>query len=171
MKPLMVFSMAMLALIVLMATFDVHLGEIAPTVHVAPDMLGNVLYVCPAASSGWDSAADILRTVRTPILIIMFFALIMLLFAWGWALYQNLLKDKFNQNAFVKPWGFTKLFFWAVVILMLAMHTPNYYRTVHIRGVDGNFVLCENNTPNRGEWQNVLDGRWPKAAKYTSVTQ
>lgn len=171
MKPLMVFSMAMLALIVLMATFDVHLGEITSTVHVAPDMLGKVLYVCPAESSGWDSAANILRDMRTPIFILVFFALIMLLFAWGWSLYQNLLKDKFNQNSFVKPWGFTKVFFWAMVILLLVINTPNHYRTVHIRGIDGNFVLCENNTPNRGEWKNILDGRWPKAAKYTSVTE
>ena len=167
----MIFSMAMLALILLMSAFDVHLGDITPTVRVANDMLGNVLYVCPAKSNGWDSAADILKTFQTPIWIGVFFALIMLLFAWGWSLYQNLLKDKFDKNKFIKPWGFTKLFFWAIVILLLVTHTPNYYRTVHIRGVDGNFVLCENNTPNRPEWKTVLDGHWPKAAKYTSVTQ
>ena len=64
-----------------------------------------------------------------------------------------------------------KLLFWAVVILLLATNTPNHYRTVHIRGVAGNFVLCENNTPNRAEWKDVLDGRWPKAALYKNVTK
>ena len=168
MKPTMIFALAMLTFVTLMAALDVHLGDISPTVHVPENMLGNVLYVCPAESHGWDSAANVLRAMRTPLILMMFFALAMLLFAWGWALYQNLLKDKFNQNAFLKPWGFTKILFWAVVILMLVMHTPNHYRIVHVRGYDGNLVLCENNTPNT--WQDIGDGRWPKAAKYKSVT-
>ncbi len=171
MKPTMIFALAMVTLIALMASFDVHLGNITPTIRVPENMLGDVLYICPAVSSGWDSAAEILRTIQTPITIAVFFAMTMLLFTWGWALYQNLLKDKFNRNMFLKPWGFTKLLFWAVVILLLATNTPNHYRTVHIRGVAGNFVLCENNTPNRAEWKDVLDGRWPKAALYKNVTK
>ncbi len=171
MKPTMIFALAMVTLIALMASFDVHLGNIVPTIRVPENMLGDVLYICPAVSSGWDSAAEILRTIQTPITIAVFFAMTMLLFTWGWALYQNLLKDKFNRNMFLKPWGFTKLLFWAVVILLLATNTPNHYRTVHIRGVAGNFVLCENNTPNRAEWKDVLDGRWPKAALYKNVTK
>lgn len=171
MKPTMIFALAMVTLIALMASFDVHLGNIAPTIRVPENMLGDVLYICPAVSSGWDSAAEILRTIQTPITIAVFFAMTMLLFTWGWALYQNLLKDKFNRNMFLKPWGFTKLLFWAVVILLLATNTPNHYRAVHIRGVAGNFVLCENNTPNRAEWKDVLDGRWPKAALYKNVTK
>lgn len=167
MKPTMIFALAMMTLIILMSSFDVHLGNIAPTIHVPENMLGDVLYVCPAKSNGWDSAAEILKTIQTPILIAVFFALTMLLFAWGWALYQNLLKDKFNRNAFLNPWGFTKIFFWAVVILLLVTNTPNHYRTVHVRGYNGDLVLCENNTPNT--WQDVGDGRWPKAAKYKNV--
>ena len=167
MKPTMIFALAMLTLVVLMASFGVHFGDVAPTVHVSPDNLGNALYICPAASNGWDSAAHMLRTIRTPLLIMLFFAAFMLAFAWGWGLYQNLLKDKFNKNAFLKPWGFTKLLFWAVVIVMLVMNTPNRYRTVHVRNFPGNYVLCENNTPN--DWKNIGDGKWPKAVRYNFV--
>ncbi len=170
MKPTMIFALAMMTLIILMSSFDVHLGSVAPTV-VLPNNVnpGDVLYVCPATSSGWDSAAEILQGMQTPIWIAVFFALTMLVFAWGWALYQNLLKDKFNRNLFLNPWGFTKLFFWAVVILLIAINTPNHYRTVRIRGAAGAYVLCENNTPNRPEWKNVGDGRWPKAAMYKNI--
>ena len=167
MKPTMIFALAMLTLIVLMAAFDVHLGNIAPTVHIKPEFSSVALYICPAESSGWDSAADVLRTMRRPLFIGLFFALTMLIFTWGWALYQNLLKDKFNRNSFLKPWGFTKLLFWAWVIVLLAINTPNHYRTVHVRNFPGNYVLCENNTPN--QWQDIGDGKWPKAVKYKSV--
>lgn len=171
MKPTMIFALAMLALVALMAAFDVHLGGIAPTIKVPENMLGDVLYICPAVSDGWDSASGILRSIQKPVTIGLFFAMTMLLFTWGWALYQNLLKDKFNRNMFLKPWGFTKILFWALVIVTLAMNTPNHYRIVHVRGVAGNFVLCESNTPNRPEWKTVLDGRWPKAASYKNVTK
>ena len=173
MKPTMIFALVMLTLVILMASFDVHLGNIEPTVIVPDNMLGNVLYICPAQSDAWDSASEILKTIRTPILIGVFFALIMLMFTWGWALYQNLLKDKFNKNMFLKPWGFTKLLFWAVVILLIATNTPNHYRTVHIRGVSGNYVLCEKNTPN--SWPDVPvlteNGTWPQPIKYNFVTK
>ena len=169
MKPSMVFALAMLTLIILMTSFGIHVGNIAPTVHVNDGIsLGDVLYVCPAASSGWDSASEILKTMRTPLMIGIFFTLTMLIFAWGWSLYQNLLKDKFNKNMFLKPWGFTKLWFWAVVILLIALNTPNHYRTVHVRGYDGPLILCENNTPNT--WPDVYDGKWPKAVIYKNVT-
>ena len=170
MKPTMIFALAMMTLVILMASFGVHLGNIAPTVHVRPGIsLGDVLYVCPANSAGWDSASEILKTINTPIVIGVFFAMTMLLFVWGWALYQNLLKDKFNRNAFIKPWGFTKLLFWAIIILLIATNTPNHYRTVHLRGYNASeLVLCENNTPN--SWKNVYDGKWPKAVRYKDVT-
>lgn len=170
MKPTMIFALAMLTIICLMASFDIHLGSTAATVHVPTNMLGQVIYVCPAASSGWDSASSILKTMETPLWIGVFFAMTMLIFSWCWSLYQNLLKDKFNRNMFLKPWGFTKILFWAVVILLLAINTPNHYRNVHVRGYHATpLVLCEQNTPNT--WKDVGDGHWPKAAKYQSVTK
>ena len=170
MKPTMIFALAMLTLVILMTSFDVHLWGVASTVQLPKNVNpGNVLYVCPAISSGWDSAAEILQKMQKPIWIGVFFALTMLMFAWGWGLYQNLLKDKFNRNLFLNPWGFTKLWFWAVVILLIAINTPNHYRTVRIHGAPGAYVLCENNTPNRPEWKDIRDGKWPKPVLYKNV--
>ena len=70
--------------------------------------------------------------------------IIVLLFAWGWALYQNLLKDKFNADVYKNPWGITKIVFWAVIIAVLLVKTPNYFRRVDVRGHGNNWVLCEN---------------------------
>jgi hypothetical protein len=169
MKPMLVFVLAMLTLVLLMSSFDVHLGSTISTINVNEDMLGQVLYVCPAQSNGWDSAANILKSMKTGLWIGMFFAVTMLVFYWGWILYQSLLKDKFDRNMYVKPWNFTKVLFWVMIIFTLVTHTPNHYRIVHVRGYDGDLVLCENNTPNK--WPDVFDGRWPKAAHYKSVTE
>lgn len=169
MKPTMIFALAMLTFVTLMSAFGVHLGASVAPVSVPENMLGDVLYVCPATSSGWDTAAEMMRMMQTPITIGLFFALAMLLFAWGWGLYQNLLKDKFNKDNFLKPWGFTKLLFWVIVIVVIVSNTPNHYRIVHVKHQAMNFVLCESTTPNT--WPDVLDGRWPKAAKYGAVTR
>jgi len=67
-----------------------------------------------------------------------------LAFFWGWALYQNLLQDKFKREDFAKVWGFTKILFWAGVILVIVLHTPNHYKRVEIRGATGEYVMCEN---------------------------
>lgn len=66
---------------------------------------------------------------------------------WSWALYQNLLKDKFVRDAYKTPWEFTKLLFWAVVIITMLTMTPNHFRTVHLDGASGDWILCDNNTP------------------------
>ena len=171
MKPMMIFSLALLTFVALMTALDIHLGGVITTVHVPENMLGDVLYVCPAASSGWNSIAEMMRMLQTPITVLLFFALAMLLFAWGWGLYQNLLKDKFNKDNFLKPWGFTKILFWATVIVVILSNTPNHYRIVHVRGRPENFVLCESNTPNQSDWADIMDGRWPKAATYKNVTK
>jgi hypothetical protein len=62
-------------------------------------------------------------------------------------MYQNLLKDKFVRDAFKKPWAATKMLFWALVVVLLLVKTPNYFRTVHVDGTNTNWVLCESNTP------------------------
>lgn len=169
MKPAMTFALVLMTAIILMSSFGVHLGENV-MIPVPENLLGSVLFICPAASSGWDSASSILQQFIRPLLIIVFFAFIMLMFVWGWALYQNLLKDKFDKSKFTNPWGFTKMFFWACIILLLAVQTPNHFKIVHVRGLDGNYVLCEQNTPN--SWPDVLDGKWPKGIKdYSRITR
>ena len=165
----MIFSLAFLTFVTLMSALGIHFGDTVTKVNVPENMLGDVLYVCPAQSSVWDTVQEMMRMLQTPITVLLFFALAMLLFAWGWSLYQNLLKDKFDRSSFLKPWGFTKIFFWAVIIVVILSNTPNHYRIVHVKNQPMNFVLCESTTPNT--WPDVLDGRWPKAAKYKSVTR
>ncbi|MDE6250730.1 MAG: hypothetical protein K2M34_03800 [Alphaproteobacteria bacterium] len=153
MKPSMIFAIIMLTAIVLIVSFDLQLSPTAPIPLPEGVDTGNILYVCPAASSTWDSIANAMRGLIRPITIGFFFAGMVLLFVWAWALYQNLLKDKFDKSAFTNPWGFTKFLFWAIVVVTLAAATPNHFKSVHITGLSDNYVLCENNTPGaRAVW-------------------
>lgn len=146
MKPTMMFAIIMLAVIVLMVSFNVSLSPNAPIVlndAVAP----NALFVCPVTDSFWTQVAGGLSQVKRPLVIAFFFAVMILIAVWSWALYQNLLKDKFDRGSFKKAWGFTKLLFWATIIMHILIHTPDSFRTVHIDGANGEWVLCDNNTP------------------------
>ena len=146
MKKSMLSAIILLTIIVLMASFDLSLDGSAP-VQLADNIKGNALFVCPATNSFWDQISAEFSFFRNYILMGFFFATIILAFMWGWGLYQNLLKDSFNKDAFSKPWGFTKLLFWAAVIMVLILNTPNRYRTVEVTGKTGDYVLCENTSP------------------------
>ena len=53
-----------------------------------------------------------------------------------------------DVSEFIKrPWAATKLLFWALVIVLMLVKTPNYFRTVYVDGARGEWVLCESNTP------------------------
>jgi hypothetical protein len=114
---------------------------------LTPDVAANALYVCPAASSVWDSVAMGLRPFINQLTMILFAAIILVFFGWCWALYQNLLKDKFEQKAFDNVWVFTKVLFWIAVVVTILIWTPNHYKSVHVNGAPGNYVLCEANQP------------------------
>ncbi len=148
MKPTMMFAIVMLTSIILMTAFDVNLGQ-NEALKLSAENAPNALYVCPAASSLWDKLATGFAIMKRPLIIGFFFSMIILLFTWGWALYQNLLKDKFMRDAFKTPWAFTKLLFWGVVCITLLLATPNHFRTIHLTGASGNYVLCDDNTPGR----------------------
>ncbi|MBR5904163.1 MAG: hypothetical protein IKZ49_01355, partial [Alphaproteobacteria bacterium] len=72
------------------------------------------------------------------------FMVLVLMFSWGWALYQNLLKDKFSADAYKNPWELTKAIFWMAVVVFVLFKTPDYFRQVEVRGHGANWVLCEN---------------------------
>ncbi|MFQ6778218.1 MAG: hypothetical protein ACLRFI_02900, partial [Alphaproteobacteria bacterium] len=160
MKPSMIFALVLLTSIVIMSSFDIHMFGQVQSFNIPEKFAATGLYVCPVESSGWDSVANILRHLSKPLMIGVLFGFMMLIFAWAWGLYQNLLKDKFDATKFKTPWEFTKILFWVCVILLLATQTPNYFRRVHVRGLDGEYVLCEQNT--RNSWPDVKDGKWPK---------
>ena len=143
-KPGLLFSVCLLAIIILATSFNMNFGG-NPPVHlpngVNPD---NVLYVCPVADSVWDNIAHSLVLFKKYAYLLLFFAFIVLLFSWGWALYQNLLKDKFNDDAYKNSWNLTKAVFWTAIICSIFFMTPNHFRRVNVRGTNQQYVLCEN---------------------------
>ena len=142
MKKGLLYAIIAVAAIVIVASFNMQL--ITPTRPDIPEsMLGNVLYVCPAADSMWDSIARAFHPFSRYIIGGFFFLALLLLFGWGWQLYQNLLSDKFKRESFKKIWGFTKIWFWALVIVMLLFYTPNGFRRVSVNGLGDNWVMCE----------------------------
>jgi len=143
-KPGLFFSVCVLAIIVIAASFNLNFGG-NPPVHlregVNPD---NVLYVCPVADTTWNQISESLHLVGKYAYLLFFFAGFVLLFSWGWAFYQNLLKDKFNADAYQNSWNLTKIVFWGAVIYTILIMTPNHFRRVDIRGSNHQYVLCEN---------------------------
>lgn len=147
-KPGLFLAVSVLALVVLGASFGIHLGiNKVATVRAGVD-LGKVLYVCPVENMTFDSLAKSFSVLSKQVYLLFTFAMIVLAFSWGWALYQNLLKDKFSADVYKNPWSLTKIFFWAMVAVTIIMTTPNYFRKVHvhIKGHTYDYVLCENNS-------------------------
>lgn len=147
-KPGLFIAISLLAIIVLATSFNMNLGG-ADAVVLKPGVNpADILYVCPVANNSWDLVSEILKFWEKYIYIGYIFAVIVLLFSWGWALYQNLLKDKFSADVYKNPWDLTKVFFWAGVICTVLTMTPNYFRTVHVKvkGHETSWVLCENNS-------------------------
>ena len=145
MKKPMVSSIVFFTIVLLMASFGFSLDDTPPMV-LPESIRGKALFVCPAENSFWDAMSTGFGPFSHYILIIFFFAMIVLAFVWGWAMYQNLLQDKFKREDFAKPWAFTKMLFWAGIALILILHTPNHYRRIDIRGTTGQWVTCENSS-------------------------
>lgn len=142
MKKSFMFVIILLAGIIIMSSFGLSLDNI-PAIQLPKSVAGRALFVCPMSHSFWDSLSHGLAPYFNYISIGFFFAGMILLAVWGWALYQNLLKDEFKKEAFVSPWGFTKIFIWAFIIVLMLVHNPNRYREVKIENAPGNWVLCE----------------------------
>lgn len=148
MKPTMIFAIVMISAIIIMATSGLHMGDITPLV-VSPDMQAKALFVCPAADSTWDGIAQAMRPMNRFLIMAFFGVVVVLAAVWGWQLYINLVKDKFERASFTKVWQITKWFFWASVIVFILSTNPNHYRGVRLDNNDQAWVLCENNTPGR----------------------
>lgn len=143
-KPGLLFAISVFTIIIVAVSFNFNFGANAPVElqpGVNPD---SVLYVCPAVSTTWTQVSQGLRFLARFAPLFFSFAGIILLFSWGWALYQNLLKDKFVEDAYKNPWGLTKFFFWMVIIFTICYVTPNHFRRVDVRGNSEQWVLCEN---------------------------
>ena len=142
MKPLMMLSIGAVAGIILASAFGL---QIMPSANfpLPANAAGAALFVCPAANGVWDEIAGNLGMVTRQIYMVFCFVAMLVLFSWGWALYQNLLKDKFVGDAYKKPWQMTKVVLWAAAVMVVLVMTPNYFRRVQIVGAPGEWVLCE----------------------------
>lgn len=145
MKPLMLLAIVILVAIVIVVSFGLQLAP-NPPVAISPDSAGYALYVCPTESA-WDGIAASLQPFYHYLIIALFAAIMLLAFSWGWSLYQNLLSDSFKRESFQKPWKLTKFTFWVSILLLLVVMTPNYFRTVTVDGLSGEYVMCESDTP------------------------
>ena len=145
-KPGLLFAVSLLAIIVLAVSFGMNYGE-NPVVHLRPGIdPSNVLYVCPAQDATWHNISVALSFAGRYAYLLFFFAVFVLLFSWGWALYQNLLKDKFNADAYKNSWDLTKLIFWLAVVFTIVTMTPNHFRRIEIKNHGTDWVLCENSS-------------------------
>ena len=147
-KPGLLFAVCLLAMIILAAVLHMDFGG-AEIVKLRQGVdPNNVLYICPITDNVWTTFATSLTFVKRYVFAGFVFVFIILIFSWCWALYQNLVKDKFNEEAYKNPWGFTKVFFWAAVIVTILFMTPNHFRTFHFhaKGHVSDYTLCENNS-------------------------
>lgn len=149
-KPGLLFSVCFFAVVLLAAAFHMEiLGKSGVKLPegINPD---SVLYVCPTANRTFDMLSAFMHRSRKFLYIAFGFGVIVLLFSWGWALYQNLVKDKFVKDAYKNSWGLTKFFFWVTVLFTVLMVNPNKLRSVTVRhkGHDSAWVLCENTSEN-----------------------
>ena len=99
----MLFSIVALTMIVIATSFGLQISN-TEAIQIPANLVGQELYVCPAADSMWDTISQMLHPFINYISIAFFFVVMLLAFNWGWALYQNLLSDSFKRESFSKPW-------------------------------------------------------------------
>lgn len=143
-KPGLLFAISVFTIIIVAVSFNFNLGANAPVKlrdGINPD---SVLYVCNAIDGTWNQISQALHFLTSFAPLFFSFIGIVLMFSWGWALYQNLLKDKFVGEAYKDSWNLTKVFFWMAVIFTVFYVTPNHFREVEVRGSNEQWVLCDN---------------------------
>jgi len=144
-NPGLLFTVSLLAIIILAASFNMNFGGDAPVVLPAGVNPDSVLYVCPVGKEGAFAQFSVaLHAVGKYVYLLFAFMVLVLMFSWGWGLYQNLLKDKFSADAYKNPWGLTKVVFWMAVVFFVLFMTPDYFRRVEVRGHGSDWALCEN---------------------------
>jgi TRAP-type C4-dicarboxylate transport system permease small subunit len=150
-KPLLLFVMiAFVAAIVVVAS-GIHVMPLN-SVHVLPPNVaeGSVLYVCPTdgvLNVFFSDLAKELRQFQNVLFMVFWFFFLVTLLILGWALYNNLLKDKFEEKDYKFGWFMTKWLIWITLIVSVFVNSPNAYRLVKVGKSDTPYVLCESNNP------------------------
>jgi len=141
------FPILAIIAIIVASSFGLHIFPTAP-IHNLPDSALNIaLFVCPEANETFDLIAQQLSYIQGSLTIVFFFVFMIWIAMLGWALYQNLLQDKFVEKNWQSIMFLGKTLFWITIIITLLMHSPNHFRRVNLRGATGDFVLCESNNP------------------------
>ncbi|MDR0967472.1 MAG: hypothetical protein LBL75_01405, partial [Rickettsiales bacterium] len=98
MSGVLIFSVLAIIAIIVASSFGLHIYPIIP-IHALPDSVADsALYVCPLASETFDEIAKQLSLIHNSLLIIFSFVFMLWIAMILWSLYQNLLKDKFNEK-------------------------------------------------------------------------
>ena len=152
MKPTLFLSIMLVITIVIAASFGLSVGEAlnlprAPIYDLPDSVATNALYVCPTANSVLDEISQVLVPAQRYMVIAFFFFLMLIFAFYAFALYQNLLADKYEAKQYKNAWFLAKTLFWATVVATILLRTPNNFRTVQLQGADGHFVLCESSVP------------------------
>ena len=149
MKPIVLFSVLAAIAVGIAASFGVGMGTGTPDIllQLPESVRGSALFVCPAADSTFDELSRNLLHFGTEITMVFFFCLMLLIASFGWAIYQNLAKDKFEKKRYDFPIAFGQTLLWMTIVVAVLMYSPNSFRAVGVRGVPEKFILCESNTP------------------------
>jgi len=147
MKPGMVFSALAVIAIIVASSFGLSIFPTAPIHNLSDSVANQALFVCPAANFTFDEIARQLSLIRTALMVVFFFVFMIWLAMAGWALYQNLLEDKFVEKNWQSIVFLAKVLFWVTIIITILMHSPNNFRRVQLKGATGEWVLCESNNP------------------------
>ena len=146
MKSGLLVSILIVIAVIVAGSFGLQLMP-GPHYDLADSVAANALFVCPAQSEAFDMTAHTFATAQSTLVVIFFFVLMLVFALYAWGLYKNLLSDKFDAKEYKNAWFLAKTLFWATIVITILTRTPNYFRTVHVTGADGTFVLCDGNTP------------------------
>ncbi|MDR3208992.1 MAG: hypothetical protein LBT45_04070 [Rickettsiales bacterium] len=116
-------------------------------IALSDSVAGTALFVCPAASPGFESAAKELGVYRQALSIAFMFLALLWAALTAWAVYVSLLNDKFEHKPYEIPIFLAKFLIFSFVLAIIMLKTPNHFRRVFVQGAEGAWVLCERDTP------------------------
>jgi hypothetical protein len=148
MKPSFMLSLVIIIGVICATMFGMSVFSPLPNQQLSESAAAVALWVCPYKNQLFDSIAAGLNPFRTQISMVFFFCFMLLIAIYMWNLYQNLVKDKFEDKPYESIWFFTKFLFWAMILTPLLLNTPNRYRDVRIRGTTGDWILCDASLPD-----------------------
>ncbi|MDR1071646.1 MAG: hypothetical protein LBL21_03330 [Rickettsiales bacterium] len=119
----------------------------SPPITLPDSVAGQALFVCPAASAGFESVAKEISVYGRALSIAFMFLVFLWIAITGWVVYNSLLNDKFERKSYDIPIFLGKFLLFSFVLATVLMKTPNHFRRVFVSGAEGAWILCESDTP------------------------